>query len=250
MRRFESLEKNLGVKFENPNLLIQSLTHRSFLNETKDKKRESNERLEFLGDAILEFIVSDWLFRHYPEYPEGTLTNIRSNLVKTGTLAKMAKKLKVGQCLFLSKGEEDSGGRANLSLLADAFEAVVGAIYIDQGYQAVKKFIVGQFEALVKQLIAHGKFKDFKSLLQEKLQAEKKLAPAYKILKEEGPDHDKTFTVGVYDGKKLLAQGVGKSKQGAESQAAKIALERAVPKGPNPPAGGRTHLGGLKREEK
>lgn len=226
MKNFKPLEKILGVKFEDLQLLEKSLTHRSYLNENKDRQRESNERLEFLGDSILSFIISDWLFQEHPEYPEGTLTNIRSNLVKTKTLAQMAQKLKIGDYLFLSKGEEDSGGRNNLSLLADALEAVIGAIYRDQGYDRVKKFILHHFKPRLKKLLASGKFKDYKSLLQEQLQAEKKRAPVYKTLEEEGPDHNKTFTVGVFDEDKLLAKGKGKSKQSAEAVAAKIAIEK------------------------
>lgn len=226
MKNTKPLEKNLGIKFNDRQLLVKSLTHRSYLNETKDKKLESNERLEFLGDSILSFVISDRLFQKHPEYPEGTLTNIRSNLVKTETLAQIAQKLKIGNYLFLSKGEEDSGGRNNPSLLADALEAVTGAIYKDQGYDQVKKFILHHFQPTLKELLLSGKFKDYKSLLQEKLQAEKKQAPVYKTLKEEGPDHDKTFTVGVFDDSQLLARGVGKSKQSAESLAAKAALEK------------------------
>lgn len=226
MENLKSLEKNLRVKFKNPQLLVKSLTHRSYLNEVKDRKRESNERLEFLGDSILSFIISDWLFQEHPEYPEGTLTNIRSNLVKTEALAQIAQKLKIGNYLFLSKGEEDSDGRNNPSLLADALEAVIGAIYRDQGYDRVKKFILDHFKSPLEKLLLSGKFKDYKSLLQEQLQAEKRQAPVYKTLKEEGPDHDKTFTVGVFDEGRLLTKGKGKSKQSAEAAAAKTALEK------------------------
>lgn len=226
MKNFKSLEKNLGVKFKNAKLLAKSLTHRSYLNEAKAKDLESNERLEFLGDSILSFIISDWLFRQYPQYPEGTLTNVRSNLVKTEALAQMAKKLKIGEYLFLSKGEKESGGKTNPSLLADAMEAITGAVYLDQSYEGVRSFINDHFQAPLRKLITSGRFKDYKSLLQEKLQAEKKQSPIYKTLKEEGPDHNKIFTVGVFDGKKLLARGKGKSKQSAEGEAAKKALEK------------------------
>lgn len=225
MKNLKTLQQNIGINFKNSQLLAQALIHRSYLNEVENKKLESNERLEFLGDSILNFIISDWLFQQYSQYSEGTLTNIRSNLVKTEMLAKIARKLKIGEYLFLSKGEEESGGRTNPSLLADSLEAVTGAIYLDQGLKMVKNFITSHFKPPLEQLIKSGKFKDYKSLLQEKLQALKKQSPTYKIIKEEGPDHDKTFTVAVYDGKKLLAAGIGKSKQSAEEQAAKLALE-------------------------
>lgn len=228
MKNLKPLEENLGIKFKNPQLLIKALIHRSYLNEAKDKNLVSNERLEFLGDAILNSVVSDWLFRQYTQYPEGVLTNIRSNLVKTSTLAKAAQKLDIGQYLFLSKGEEESEGRTNPSLLADAFEAVTGAIYLDQSHKIVRKFIINHFRSRLDKLVKSGKFKDHKSLLQEKLQALKKQSPIYKTLKEEGPDHDKTFTVGVFDGKKSLATGVGKNKQSAEETAAELALEKGI----------------------
>lgn len=226
MNRLTSLEKNLGLKFKKRLWLTRALTHRSYLNEAKEKGLESNERLEFLGDSILSFVVSDLLYQQYPQYPEGTLTNIRSNLVNTKTLAQQAKKLKIGDYLFLSKGEEESEGKTNRSLLADAFEAVIGAIYLDQGYEKVKKFIIGRSQPLLEKIIISGRFKDYKSLLQEKLQAKKKLSPIYKTLEEKGPDHNKTFTVGVFDEKKMLATGEGKSKQTAESEAARLALEK------------------------
>lgn len=226
MKNLGLLEKNLEIKFKKPRLLTRALTHRSYLNEAKAQNLESNERLEFLGDSILSFIISDWLFQQYPQYPEGTLTNIRSNLVKTDALAQIAQQLKIGEYLFLSRGEEESGGKTNTSLLADALEAVTGAIYLDQGYEIVRKFIVRRFKSRLQKVIASGRFKDYKSILQEKLQAEKKLSPIYKTLKEEGPDHNKIFTVGVFDEGKLLAKAVGKSKQTAEGAAAKLALEK------------------------
>lgn len=225
MKKLDLLEEKLGVKFNNRQILNRALTHRSYLNEAKEKSIKSNERLEFLGDSILSFTVSDWLFQQYPQHLEGVLTNLRSSLVKTDSLARMAQQLEIGDYLFLSKGEEESNGRKNPSLLADALEAVIGAIYLDQGYEASKGFILSNLQSPLEELVQSGELKDYKSLLQEKLQAEEKRSPIYKTIKEEGPDHDKKFTVGVFDEKRLLAKGIGKSKQSAEELAAKHALE-------------------------
>jgi len=223
--RLEALEKKLKLKFINPQLLAQALVHRSYLNEAQ-QKTGSNERLEFLGDAILSFVISDWLFQKFPHYPEGELTNLRSNIVRTSALAQIARELELGDYLLLSKGEKELGGNQNPSLLADTLEAVIGAIYLDQGVDQVRRFIREKFSSLVTKITQKGEFKDAKSLLQEKLQAEFKQTPIYKTLDEEGPDHNKIFTVGVYLQRKLLAQGKGKSKQEAEEAAAKAALER------------------------
>lgn len=224
MNNFKDLEKNLGTKFKNKKLLIQALTHRSFLNETNQPDIESNERLEFLGDTILSFIISEWLFKQFPDYLEGDLTNIRSNLVRTTSLAKIAQRLKIGNYLLLSKGEKESGGQKNPTLLANTLEAVIGAIFLDQDLKTVKKFIRNNFSSALESLIRLGGLKDSKSLLQEKIQSETNFSPVYKTIKEEGPAHKKTFTVGVFLNNKLLATGVGKSKQQAEEEAAKIAL--------------------------
>lgn len=225
MNNFKDLEKNLGTKFKNKKLLIQALTHRSFLNEANQPDIESNERLEFLGDTILSFIISEWLFKQFPDYLEGDLTNIRSNLVRTASLTKIAQRLKIGNYLLLSKGEKESGGQKNPTLLANALEAVIGAIFLDQDLKTVKKFIRNNFSSALESLIRLGGLKDSKSLLQEKIQSETNFSPVYKTIKEEGPDHNKTFTVGVFLGNKLLATGVGKNKQQAEEEAAKIALK-------------------------
>jgi len=226
MNNYKNLEKKLGIEFKNPKLLIEALTHRSYLNEVPQEKRSSNERLEFLGDSILSFIISEWLFSHFPHSPEGTLTAFRSNLVKTETLAKTAQKLSLGNYLFLSKGERKSGGQENPTILANTLEAVVGAIFLDRGLDLVKKFIHSQFKTILQNLTVKGELKDFKSLLQEKTQAKNKLSPTYKTVKEAGPSHAKVFTVEVFLGKKLLGKGQGKSKQAAEEEAAKNALEK------------------------
>jgi len=222
-----NLEKELKIKFKNPNLLKRALTHRSFLNEVKNKEVISNERLEFLGDTILSFVVSNWIFNKFPKYPEGKMTNLRSNLVKTGTLTKISRKLKIGDYLLLSRGEIESNGHQKPTLLANALEAVIGAIFLDQGIETAEKFIKNNFGTLLKELIILGNFKDYKSLLQEKLQAQKRKSPVYKTFNEKGPGHNKTFTINVYYQKgDLIATGVGKSKQKAEQEAARMALEK------------------------
>ena len=220
------LEKKLGIKFKNQALLTQALVHRSYLNEANEANLQSNERLEFLGDVILSFVISQWLFERFPEYSEGNLTNLRSNLVKTEALAKISKKFDLGNYLFLSKGEKEAGGQKNPSLLANGLEALIGALYLDQGLEKVRKLVKTHFRSRLTQLVRSGEFKDAKSLLQEKLQAQFKQAPHYQVLKAEGPDHAKIFTVAVYHQKKLLATGQGKSKQAAEEKAAALALEK------------------------
>lgn len=211
--------------FKNKNLFEQAFTHRSFLNEAK-RKVVSNERLEFLGDSILSFVVSDFLYKKYPHFPEGALTNLRSLLVNTKRLGSTARELGFGQFLKLSKGEEESKGRENVTLLANSFEAFVGALYLDQGIEKVRSFIYDTLLAYVEEIVRQKSLKDPKSLLQEHVQAKKLVSPTYKVLKEVGPAHAKTFTVGVYVSGKLIAQGEGKSKQRAEEKAAHSALEQ------------------------
>ncbi len=221
---YSEVEKILKIKFNNYQLLEEALTHRSFLNETK-KPIPSNERLEFLGDAVLELLVSNYLFCNFPQLPEGRLTNIRSATVNTKTLAKIAKKLQLGNYLKLGRGEETSGGRQNTSLLADVFEAVLGAIFIDRNLRKAEDFLRKTLFPLIKEVIKKGAYYDYKSLLQEKVQEKYKLTPAYTIVKEEGPDHAKIFYSAVYIGKKKLGEGKGRSKQEAEQDAARLALE-------------------------
>jgi len=222
---FTDLEKNLGFSFKNSELLKEALTHRSYLNEYKNQKIESNERLEFLGDAVLSFIVSSWLFEKFPDFPEGKLTSLRSGLVNTNALAKIGRELKVGDYLLLSRGEKEAGGQKNPTLLANTMEAIIGALFLDQKIEVVKAFIRNHFEGLLNEIISSGRLKDYKSLLQEKSQAKVGQSPTYKIIKEEGPEHNKTFTVKVIVGSQTPSQGVGKSKQKAEQEAAKKALE-------------------------
>lgn len=210
-------------KIKNTKLQEESLTHRSYLNESKIP-RNSNERLEFLGDSILSFVVSGYLFNTYPDLDEGKLTNLRSLLVNTKMLAEVAKECDLGSLLYLSKGEEESGGRNNQSLLADAFEAYLGALFIDQGVEEVSKFISNTVIPKADDFMKKNLLKDPKSLLQESIQSQKLGSPMYKVIAEEGPAHLKKFTVGVYVGEKLLGQGEGHSKQEAEEKAAEIAL--------------------------
>ena len=221
----DELEKNLGFKFKNHNLLREALTHRSYLNEFKKQKIQSNERLEFLGDAVLSFIVSDWLFKKFRQFTEGKLTNLRSNLVKTTSLTKVAQRLKIGDYLLLSKGEKETQGQKNPTLLANALEAIIGALFLDQGLEATKIFVWRNFEALLKEVIYSGRLKDYKSLLQEKIQAQSSQSPIYKTIKEKGPEHKKIFTIHVFSDGQFLAEGLGQSKQKAEEAAAKQALE-------------------------
>ncbi|MBI2430435.1 MAG: ribonuclease III [Candidatus Levybacteria bacterium] len=212
-------------KFKNPALFNQAFTHRSYLNETR-KKVESNERLEFLGDSILSFVVSEHLFTRYPQFDEGTLTNLRSLLVNTKSLAESAKSLGFGDLLRLSRGEEESKGRQNQSLLADCFEAYVGALFLDQGLTVAQSFLEKTILQKIDIIITKKTLKDPKSLLQEYVQSQKLISPIYKVVNEEGPAHAKIFTVGVYVEEKLAGRGVGKSKQEAEEQAASAALEK------------------------
>ena len=221
---FEELQTKISVTFTNQELLHQAFYHRSYLNEAKNIK-QSNERLEFLGDAILSFLTSRYLYETYPEYPEGILTNIRSSIVKTTSLGETALELGFGELLFLSKGEIESGGRKNISLLADSFEAFLGALFMDQGIDAAKKFVSEQLFPKLEEIVKTKSYIDYKSLLQEIVQEKTKISPIYVVTKSEGPDHDKTFWIEAKSGIKVLGNGCGKSKQIAEQDAAKNALE-------------------------
>jgi len=210
-------------KFKNQQLYESAFIHRSYLNETKTPI-ESNERLEFLGDSILSFVVSGHLFETYPQFDEGILTNLRSLVVNTKSLAKTSEELKFGEYLKLSKGEEESNGRKNESILANTFEAFVGALFLDQGIDAVRDFLHQVIIPKIEEYVQKKVFKDPKSLLQEYVQSKKQNSPLYKVLKEVGPAHSKTFTIGVFVGDEQFGEGVGHSKQEAEELAAKEAL--------------------------
>ena len=217
--QISNFEKNIGVQFTNKTLLETALTHRSYLNEHKGIP-EHNERIEFLGDAVLELIVSDFLYKTYSDRPEGELTSFRSALVKTDSLAQAAKELEIGKYIRLSKGEEDSGGREKDYLLANAFEAVLGAIYLDKGYDTCKDFINRVLLPKIGEIVEYRLDIDSKTKIQELAQSVYKTTPTYEVIKEEGPDHSKIFTVAVKLDDKVIGQGQGASKQKAEEQAA------------------------------
>jgi len=211
--------------FKDPSLLDIALTHRSALNERQHRAVESNERLEFLGDAVLELATTKFLYAKFPTDSEGVLTAYRSALVKTTSLAEIATTLGLGEQLKMSKGEEATGGRSNISLLADTFEAVLGALYLDQGFKACEKFLQANLFTQLDKILVEQLYKDPKSELQEKVQSQGLGTPTYEVIDEVGPDHDKVFTVVVSVGKKKLGEGTGKSKQLAQQSAAEQALQ-------------------------
>lgn len=212
--------------FKDQELLKQALTHKSWVNENRNQ-RESNERLEFLGDAVLEYIVSKEIYSIFPKKEEGYLTTLRANLVNTGNLAKTAKKLDLGDKIYLSHGEKESGGKENTSLLADTMEAIIGALFLDQGMDAAYKFVKVHLLSEIPEKISKP-LKDAKSRLQEYIQAKGLNAPKYKVVKETGPDHKKEFVIEVIANGKSLGKGMGKSKGSATQAAAKEALEHLV----------------------
>jgi len=220
------LEQKLGITFKNKDLLLEALTHRSYLNENSSWKTPHNERLEFLGDAVLELAVTENLFAKFPDYPEGQLTSFRAALVNYQTMALVAKDLELDNFILLSRGEKKDDGRAREVILANAIEAVIGAAYLDAGYDKAKNFIEKFLvEKNLERIINGGLYKDPKSHLQEIVQEKLKLTPTYSVLEEWGPDHKKIFKIGVFFGDKLAADGEGYSKQEAESEAAKNALK-------------------------
>jgi len=210
---------------QNPAFAQLFRIHRSAINETPEF-RESNERLEFLGDAVLELAVSNFLFRTLPAEAEGMMTALRSAMVKTQTLATLAKSLNLGELLYMSKGEEKSGGRENESILADTFEAYLGALYLDQGFETIEKFLAQHLFPLLPEIQEKQLHKDYKSLLQESLQSIHQEPPTYTVVHEEGPDHHKTFTIAVHINNQAVAQAKGRTKHEAQQLAAKEALER------------------------
>ncbi|MFQ5540932.1 MAG: ribonuclease III [Candidatus Paceibacteria bacterium] len=219
----KEFEKEIGITFTNGALLQTALTHRSYVNEAADAG-EHNERLEFLGDAVLELVVTSHLFRRYPDTPEGVLTAYRAALVNTNMLGVVAESLKVGEYLRLSRGEANDAGRTRASILANTFEAVVGAIYLDQGYEAARAFIAAHVIPKMDEVVASGAWKDAKSAFQEFAQEKYGQTPHYEVVHAEGPDHDKRFVVSVLVGDVSKAEGEGRSKQEAEQEAAKKAL--------------------------
>ncbi len=215
----EFAKEKLGFEFNDINLLITALTHRSYVNEHKSAT-EHNERLEFLGDAVLELVSSDFLYRNYDE-PEGVMTALRAALVRTESIGDAGKELGYEPLVRLSRGEKHGSDRAHDVILADCFEAVIGAIYLDQGYDAAKDFIAKHILVKIDQILEEGTWRDAKSYVQELAQKEDGVTPVYRTLHEEGPDHDKTFTVGIYVNNKLIGTGTGHSKQEAQTMAAR-----------------------------
>lgn len=227
MPDFTKLAEKIDIKFQDINLLKKACTHRSYLNENKGAGLEHNERLEFLGDAVLELVVTSFLFEKFPEKNEGELTSYRSAIVNTNSLAKVATHIGIDDYLLLSKGESKDIGRARSIIHADAIEAIIGAIYLDQGYKGVEKFISSKILKIINidEIVDKKLWLDAKSRFQERAQEMTGITPSYKTMKETGPDHNKMFTLGVFIGDVQVALGTGLSKQEAEQKAAEKALE-------------------------
>ncbi len=224
-KNLKAVETKLNVKFKDSNFLFVALTHRSYLNEHRDTP-EHNERLEFLGDAVLELIITDILYHLMPQTTEGKMTSIRAALVRKENLVKAAETLSLGEHLYLSKGEEQTGGRANSYILANTVEAIIGALYLDQGLESCRTFIESFILPSFNNIMSEHLYRDAKSYLQELSQDRLKLTPTYQILQEEGPDHQKIFTAGVYFDEEQQGTGSGNSKRAAELQAAEDALQK------------------------
>jgi len=223
MDKIDELQKKIKVEFKNPQFLILALTHRSYLNENRQLK-SSNERLEFFGDAILEYWISQKLYSIFPDFDEGQLTNLRSLIVCTENLADISNSFDLGSFILLSRGEATHHGRQNISLLADTFESLIGAIHLDQGYPAVEKFLDKFLDKNIQTLSQKNIYKDAKSLFQEIAQSKRGVTPSYQLISQSGPDHQKIFKIGVYLDNKLIASGKGNSKQKAEEDAATKAI--------------------------
>jgi len=223
-KNIEELEKKIKIQFKNKELLQTAVTHRSYLNENRSYKLDQNERLEFLGDAVLELVVTDYLYGNFPN-PEGELTNWRASLVNKDMLARVSRSIGVEEFLLMSRGEAKDTGRAREYLLANAIEAIIGAIYLDQGYESAKNFILENIVVNLKEVLENKSYLDPKSHFQEVAQDKEGVTPNYRVLSESGPDHNKKFVVGVYLGDEKVAEGEGCSKQDAQRNAAKAGLE-------------------------
>jgi len=219
----------LGVAFRNPSLLAQALVHRSLPREG-EAAWESNERLEFLGDSVLGQIIAEYLYRKYPDWTEGRLTKVKAVAVSEPTLSAVAGRLGLGRFLRMSRGEEHSGGRRRPSILSDGLEAVIGAVFLDQGLEAARDFVLRIFARELEGIETQQQGKDYKTSLQEMTQDRQRVIPAYRVIDEQGPDHDKTFTVEVRVGGEVLGSGMGRSKKEAEQAAAREALETLEPR--------------------
>jgi len=221
-----ALQQTLGVSFNNQSLLEQALVHRSYLNENPGFAPTSNERLEFLGDAVLDLVVAEKLYQDFPHLTEGEMTRLRSALVRQETLSRMARTINLGDHLYLGKGEEASGGRHKPANLAGALEAVIAAIFLDQGSATARDFIIGLLNKELEKVVSHGVGTDYKSQLQQFIQARQQQTPTYHVVEAVGPDHDKRFTVEVRVGDTVLGRGSGKSKKIAETEAARSVLDQ------------------------
>ncbi|MDA8431830.1 MAG: ribonuclease III [Nitrospiraceae bacterium] len=225
-REASDLERKIGYHFRDRDLLSESLTHKSFYHENKGKTRSYNERLEFLGDSVVGLVVVEYLFLLGERYEESVLAKMKSFLVCEAVLAEIASSVSLGRHILLGKGEESTGGRAKKSILADVFEAVIGAVYLDSGYEKTRQVVLRFFEDRVKRAIESGEFYDFKTELQEKTQSLYGILPEYKVIKEEGEEHQRIFTVAVFLEGRRLASASGKRKKEAEARAAKKAIEK------------------------
>ena len=226
--KFSELQEKLNIKFNDVSILQRALTHRSYINENPSPDLKSNERLEFLGDAILQYLTSEHIFKEYGSYPEGELTNLRARLVNTVSLAEESGRLGLSEYLFISNGEKEIASESN-HILANTFEATIAAIYLDQGMKACSDFVNKELLYKTEDIVQKGELKDPKSLFQEISQEKFLTTPNYKLIEDDGPDHDKTFKVGAYIGKKLIAEGKGSSKRKAEQNAAENALQKVKP---------------------
>jgi ribonuclease III len=225
MKEFQQFEKKTGIVFKNKTLLMQAFVHRSYINENRQLKMEHNERLEFLGDAVLELVVTDFLYHKFPKKTEGDLTSYRAALVNTSTLSTVATGLSMNDFLLLSRGEAKDTGRARQYILANTFESLIGALYLDQGYSGAKDFIAKNLLILTDDIVKKRLWQDSKSYFQELAQEKIGITPQYKTIEEKGPDHEKHFIVGIYLEDELVAEGEGKSKQEAEQDAAQKGLD-------------------------
>jgi ribonuclease III len=223
---FSGFEERTGIVFADKELLKQAFIHRSYINENPSAGLSHNERLEFLGDAVLELIVTDYLYRKYPSSPEGELTAVRSSLVNAVIISDIASELGMNDYLLLSKGEAKDTGKARQYILANTYEPYMGAVYLDRGYETARKFVADTILPHTEEIVSKKLWRDPKSLVQEKAQEKAGCTPFYKVLSESGPDHDKRFTVGIFFNSDLIAEGKGKSKQEAEQRAAEIALKK------------------------
>ena len=227
MKDFSKLEKQLDIKFKNRNLLVQAVVHRSYINEHSSFELGHNERLEFLGDAVLEIVVTEYLFHKFPNTPEGELTNWRASLVNSKMLALVANEIELDDYIYLSKGEaKDKNSKARQFILANAVEALIGAIYLDQGIRSAKKFIKQNMLSKLDNILANELYLDPKSKFQEKAQEIAGVTPHYKVMSEKGPDHEKIFEVGLYLGEELISKAKGSSKQEAQVKAAAKGIKK------------------------